>query len=135
MEIIVYTQTDNSQNEKLQREIIRTLDIQPVMAFDFKSLFDTLRYRLSREIIIVFFISFEDELDFLVSNKNKLFNSRCIMILSDKSENLTSKVLSLSPRYIAHPNQNFKDISAVLNKMIQNNERQKKNLRAEESQR
>ena len=134
MEIIIYAQTENSQSKKLQSEIMKTSDIQPIIVFDFKSLFNVLRNHLSGEVIIVFLISFEEELDFLISSKKQLFNSRNILILPNKEKKFISKGLSLYPRYIAHPSHDLKDVSLVLNKMVQNHMQYTKRLRAERSQ-
>jgi hypothetical protein len=134
MEIIIYTQTENSQCKKLQSDIMKTSDIQPIMAFDFKRLFNVLRNHLFGEVIIVFLISFEEELDFLISSKEQLFNSRHILILPNKEREFFSKSLPLYPRYIAYSNHDLNNVSLVLNKMVRNHMQYTKSLQIERSQ-
>jgi hypothetical protein len=120
MEIIVYTQFDNVKKNKLQSEIYNATNLGPIMVFDFKILFKLLKQKISEEVIIVFLISSVDELDFLISNKEKLFHSRFILILLNDEEDLTSKGLSLYPRYIDIRHA-FKEVSAILDNMIRKN--------------
>ncbi len=117
MEIIVYTQFDNVKKNELQSEIYNATNLGPIMVFNFKILFKLLKQKISEEVIIVFLISSVDELDFLISNKEKLFHSRFILILPNDEEDLTSKGLSLYPRYI-DTRHSFKDVSAILDNMI-----------------
>lgn len=117
MEIILYTHVDNTQKDKLIKKISRFTNLTPVMVFDFKSLLNIIKRRISAQIIIIFLISSHEELDDLIVNKSCLFNTRSIIILPDNREMLSSKALSLHPKYIAHDNHDFCDVCAVLNKM------------------
>ena len=127
MEIIIYTQINNAHKDKLLKEISQIINLTPVMVFDFEILFNFLKSKRSGQVVIVFLISEIEELEFLISNKVNLFNSRIILILPDRDDNFVSKGLSLYPRFHSHVNYGFKDVSAVLNKMIQNHALEEKN--------
>ncbi len=121
MEIIIYTQKENPQRDNLIKRISQVLNLTYVMAFDFENLFLFVKSKLSDQVIIVFLISTVNELDFLISNRKHLFNSRYILILSSEEESMVSKALSLYPRHLAHTANGFKDVAAILDKMIRNN--------------
>lgn len=120
MEIIIYTQKDNPQKDTLLKRISQVSNLTYVMAFDFDNLFRLVKSKVSDQVIIVFFISSAKELDFLILNRRHLFNSRYILILPSEEESIVSKGLSLYPRYIAHRAYGFKDVAAILDKMIRN---------------
>jgi len=92
-----------------------------VLALDFKSLFRLVKLKISDQVIIVFLISSVEDLDSLIANKERLFNSRYILILPNEEENLFSKAFLLYPRYLSHTSYGFKDVIQVLEKMIKNN--------------
>ncbi len=118
MEIILYANAANTQKDRFEEKIIQVIKQTSDLVGDFDTLFETIKLKLS-EHIIVFLISSVEELDFLNANKARLFNSRIILILPDQRDDLISKGLLLYPRYIAHMSRDFKDVSSVLNKMIQ----------------
>ena len=128
MEIIVYTQFDKHKNEILQNEIYQSINSRPTMVSNFKQLAKILQQKISGDVLIVFFISSIDELDYLTLNNGLLFNNRFIFILLNGNQVMVSKGLSLYPRYIAHMNHNFKDISAVVKRIVQNSHINKKIL-------
>ena len=116
MEILVFSNRDNRQKDLLLKEISQIPNLKYRMNFDFDTLFETITFKAS-DVVIVFLISFEDELDFLISTKRRFFNSRFILILPDTDETIVSKGLSLHPRYLAQKDQGFRDVAAVLDKM------------------
>ena len=117
MEIIVFSNRDNSQKDLLLKEISQIPNLEYRMSFDFDTLFETVKWKAS-DVVIVFLISFEDELDFLIANKRRFFTSRFILILPDAEKTLVSKGLSLHPRYLAQTDYGFRDVAAVLDKMV-----------------
>ena len=122
MEIIIYSQIDNPQKDKLLREISQVKSLTHVMAFDFKDLFRLVKSKISDQVIIVFLISSAEELEFLISHKDRLFNSRYILILLNEEESIISKGFSLFPKYLTNADYEFTDVAAVLDKMIQNHD-------------
>ncbi len=127
MEVIIYTDIDAAQKDSLIKKTSRVSDLTPLIVCDFNSLLHLLKSKISGKVIIVFLISSMEELDRLVHYKSDIINTQYIIILPNQEEALTSKALSLYPRYLAHKNHGFEDVCAVLNKMIQNNIR-KENL-------
>ena len=123
MEVIIYSQNDNPQKNRLIREVSQIPDLTYAMTFDFKNLFRLVKSKISDQVVIIFLISSSKELEYLISNREYLFNSRFILILLDEEESLISKALSLSPRYLAHTGYGFTDVAAVIDKMIQNNDK------------
>ncbi|MFO7884212.1 MAG: hypothetical protein R6U68_05265 [Desulfobacteraceae bacterium] len=119
MEIIVFSNRDNSQRDLLLREISKVSDLRYRMTFDFDTLFDGVK-GMPPDGVVVILITFEEEIDFFISNRKRLFYSRCILILPDEEEILISKGCSLYPRYIAQTDDGFRDVAAVLNKMVDN---------------
>ncbi|CCK82275.1 hypothetical protein [Desulfobacula toluolica] len=128
MDIIIYSDAGNTQKDKLEKEIYHVCNIMPVMVFDFKSFFNVIKSRLYGQYIVVFLIKSAEELEFLYSNKQKLFSSQYILILPNEDKQLIKKGLLLYPRYLAFACHGFKDMSAVLNKMIWNNTLKEKKL-------
>jgi hypothetical protein len=120
MDTIIYTKIENTKKEMLLKEVSKTSNIAPAMVFDFKGLFNLLRSKISGYVIIIFLISSMEELEYLDSKRDYLSTTRYIIILPDGEKKLVSKALSLYPRYLAYANEGFKDVSAVLNKMVQN---------------
>ncbi|MFO7752352.1 MAG: hypothetical protein R6V41_04450 [Desulfobacteraceae bacterium] len=86
------------------------------MIFDLDTLLETVKFKTSN-VVIIFLISIEEELDVLISNKRRFFNSRFIVILPGTENTLVSKGLSLHPRYLAQTDYGFRDVAAVLDKM------------------
>ncbi len=119
MEILIFSNRDNSQKDLLLKEISQIPNLDYRMNFEFHALLETVRFKVSDDVI-VFLISFEHELDFLISHKSRFFNSRFILILPDTKKTLVSKGLSLRPRYLAQTNHGFRDVAAVLEKMVNN---------------
>ncbi|MEA1968003.1 MAG: hypothetical protein U9N77_07265, partial [Thermodesulfobacteriota bacterium] len=84
-------------------------------------MFSLVKSKVSDQVVIVLFICYEKELEFLIANRVRLFNARFILILTNGGESLTSKALLLYPRYLAYTGYGFKDVAAVLDKMINGN--------------
>jgi len=129
MEIILYAHAANTQKDRLQKKIVQATGQAPDLVCDFDSLFKTIKLKISEHVIIIFLITSVEELDFLNSNAARLFNSRLILILPDEKDSSISKGLHLYPRYIAYMSHDFKDVCAVLNKMIQYNALEEEKLR------
>jgi len=129
MKIIIYTQKDNTHKDDLFKKVSQVTDLTPVMVFDFEGLLSAMRSKIYGKVIIVFLISFERELELLISNRKWLSNTRHIIILPNNEKTLVSKALSLYPRYLSQSSHGFKDVCAVLNKMIEYNAKKEKQIR------
>jgi hypothetical protein len=120
METVIYTHADNALKDTLLNEVAQVVQA-PAMVFNFETLFNWLKSKITDQVVIVFYISSAEELKYLHSHKGRLFNTRYIIILSSRSETSISNALALYPRYLAYEDQGFKDVASVLNKMRQNN--------------
>ncbi len=120
MEIIIYTPFDKAKQDMLQKEIYQNVKCHSIMVSNFKELSEVLQQKISGHVLIIFFISSIKELEYLQANNAILFNSRFIFILLEGNDEMVSKGLSLYPRYIAHMKHDFKDISAVVKRIILN---------------
>lgn len=118
MIIIFYTPFEKSKQDLLQKEIYDTVKRRPAMVSDFNELCSVIEQNTSGDVLIVFFISSIEELEFLNDNNGLLFNRRFIFILLNGSDEMVSKGLSLYPRFIAHMSQDFKEIAAVVKRII-----------------
>jgi hypothetical protein len=87
-------------------------------------LFYQLRSRVSGRAIIVFLISQEEELERLMADRSRLFNTKCIIVLPKNGDELAMKGLALQPRYLGYADSDFSDICRVLEKMINTHRRQ-----------
>jgi hypothetical protein len=120
LEIIIYTQTENTQKNLLLKQISKIGQPVSVMIFDIEGLFQQLKSKVSGETILVFLISSEEELDALLENKTRFFNIRFIILLSEDHKDLVSKALAMQPRYLGYTTNDYTDVGNVLNKMIKN---------------
>lgn len=120
MEIIIYTQTENTQKNLLLKQISKIGQPVSVMIFEIEDLFQQLKLKVSGETILVFLISSEEELDALLENKTRFFNIRFIILLSEDHKDWVSKALAMQPRYLGYKTNDYTDVGNVLNKMIKN---------------
>lgn len=123
MEIIIYSQPDNPQKDTLLKNLSEFIKPVPIMAFDFEGLFCQLRSKVSGRAIIIFLISHEEELERLMADRSRLFNTKCIIVLPENGDDLAMKGLALQPRYLGYANSDFSDICRVLEKMINKHRR------------
>lgn len=124
MDLIIYSHPNHPEKQDLLKKISGTAASPPVMMFDLDGLFRQLRSRVSGRVIIVFLISFGEELDRLLADRSSLFNTRYIIVLPENREDLASKGLALQPRYLGYGRRDFPDVCDVLKKMIQTYGRQ-----------
>lgn len=118
MDVIIYADPDNPEKDVLLKQVSLMIPRAPVMVFSIRGLFTLLKSRVSGEIIVVFLISSEDELDTLARDRPNFFNTRHVIILTGHSDSMVSKALALEPRYLEFTNNGYTDIGNVLLKMI-----------------
>jgi hypothetical protein len=121
MEVIIYTDINNEQKDKLLKETSKVSGLVPVMVFDPPGLANLLKSRVSGKVIVVFLIASISEFEIFDSEKQLLLNTPYIFVLSSSDEKLILKAQSLNPKYLAHSINGLKDVCAVLDKMIQHN--------------
>lgn len=119
MNVLFYTAVKDEAGECLQREI------EAVVPKDKKEIHRTIEslsrrlYRHTSEltIAVLFTASVLDILDILAIS-DLLSDVRIILILPDREEATIAMGHALHPRFICYADSNFKDVAAVLKKMI-----------------
>ena len=119
MEIIVNTNPENEFRFQLLNKISQEIGIEPTTTFGLESFFKLMRFKVSSQIIATFLISSGRELEQMAYKRHCLGDSRYILILFDDDHIMTSKALSLHPRYLAYTQDGFDDVCAVLKKLNQ----------------
>ena len=118
MEVVIYNKEGSSGPALLHGMVERVTGRRPVNAYSLDELFGILKSRVSGEMIIIFVIRAESELDALTVRKSKLLDSRIIIVLPEEEGDLTAKALTLHPRYMGYGNGGYADVGAVLSKML-----------------
>ncbi len=118
MDVVVYSETNEQQVEVLLSQIRRDVKIEPDTVRSFEALFTFLESRVSSNVIIVFMIYSEDELDTLLFSKPRLFNIKYIIVLLEDQETLVTRALAMQPRFLSFIAENYTAVCTVLLKMI-----------------
>jgi hypothetical protein len=118
MLLIVYTSPADNSASLLQHEISKMPFLQAEFIHNHDNLIRSLRSRMVFQSVIVFQAADQNDFLFLESIRNLLFDARLILILPDREKDTIDKGLSLSPRYMTYSNGNYKDVVAVLEKML-----------------
>ena len=120
MKILYYSSIINGAGERLQ-EAIESV-VQAGKTEIYRNL-ESLSQRLRRptqlpEVSILFANSRADFME-LLSIRDLLLNLRIILILPDANKETITRGHTLFPRFLTYANSDFKDVAAVLKKMIQ----------------
>jgi hypothetical protein len=117
--IIVYSKATNGIGARLQ-EAVETILPRANVEF-FHSI-----YRLSERLhrpalsfpIIVLLAMNREDLENIIAIQDLLFDSRIVLILPDKEDDTLALGHSLRPRFVSYRDSSFKDVGAVLGKMV-----------------
>ena len=118
MGILIYANPKDSSKERLFNEISIIPKLGPIIVHDHETFAHTLRWNVSDPKVIVFLAFDHDDLAFILSQKKLISDYRLIMILPDSNEESVSKGHSLYPRFLTCRDGGFKDVAAVLEKML-----------------
>ena len=117
--VIAYSSLKNNSIENVQRALHHSLFRDE---FEIHRNLRTLSRRLRqpgyRWHIALLAIDTPEELDKILSINELLSDLRILLILSDQSPKTISKGLQLVPRLITYKDGNFRELTAVLKKMI-----------------
>jgi len=120
MKVLYYGTTNNGAGKRLQKVIESVVPIEDTEVFrDIEELGRRLRLPTCDLSISVFFTKSKAELFDLVLIKKLLLNLRIILILPDGDNETITMGHTLFPRFVTYTDSDFKDVEAVLNKMIQ----------------
>jgi len=132
--MIIFFSTSCGEAEERLIGVIETL----VMARDIKmyrtidSLSRGLRQRRNNDDIAILLASSKVELHYLnlISLRNLLSDMKIIVILPDSSPDTVARGHILRPRFLSYGDGDFQDVAAVLSRMIENMETDKKIIMA-----
>ena len=117
--IIIYSKAMNGIGSKLQEVVANVL---PGSYVDTYQTISSLSERLHRPAlnfpIVILLAMNREDLDNIVAIQNLLFDSRIVLILPDREEDTMALGHTLRPRFVSYRDSSFKDVGAVLNKMI-----------------
>lgn len=119
MGILIYANRKDALKERLYDDISHVTKSPPICFHDHDSFTRALRSSMSNRKVIVFLSFNRDDLQFILSRKKLLSFHRLIMILPDRSIECISMGHSLHPRFQTHRDGDFKEVAAVLEKMLE----------------
>lgn len=119
MVVIIFSSPDREPNKKLLKNILPLLSDRQVEIYNsIPKLSRRLRQPLENDMIGLFITASNEELSEIVSINFLLRNMKIVLILPDKSEGTISKGHSLQPRFLGYLEDDFQDVTAVINKMV-----------------
>lgn len=120
MKVLYYGTTNNGTGKRLQKAIESVVPMENTeVCRDIEELGRRLRLPTCDVSISVFFTKSKAELFDLVLIKKLLLNLRIILVLPDEDSETIAMGHTLFPRFVTYTDSDFKDVEAVLKKMIQ----------------
>jgi len=117
--IIVYSKARNSIGTKLQEAVETILPRASVEAYHSIARLSERLHRPALNFPIVVLLAMNrDELENIVAIQDLLLDSRIVLILPDKEEDTLALGHTLRPRFVSYRDSSFKDVGAVLGKMV-----------------
>jgi hypothetical protein len=120
MQLIVYTNQEDNSAMLLQNEISKMPSLHAKFIHNHENLIQSLRFHMVFQSIVVFQAAGQEDILFLESIKNLLFDARLILVLPNREKDTIKTGYSLYPRFITYTGSNYRDVTAVLNKMFTN---------------
>ena len=119
MKVLYFGTTNNGAGKRLQKAIESVVSIEDTeICRDIEELGRRLRLPTCDISISVFFTKSKAELFDLVLIKKLLLNLRIILILPDGDNETITMGHTLFPRFLTYADSDFKDVEAVLEKII-----------------
>ena len=117
--IIVYSKAKNGIGTKLQEAVEAILPRASVETFHSISRLSKRLHRpaLNFPILVLLAIN-RDELENILAIQDLLLDSRIVLILPDKEDDTLALGHTLRPRFVSYRDSSFKDVGAVLGKMV-----------------
>ena len=120
MKLLYYETTNNGAGKRLQQVIESVVPIENTEVYrDIVELGKRLRLPTSDISISVLFTKSKAELFDLILIKNLLLNLRILLVLPDGEHETITMGHTLFPRFLTYADSDFKDVRAVLRKIIQ----------------
>ena len=127
MRVVTYSPTNNSATKRLKK-VIRSCakDVDKKFLTNIDKIPDELIKPRDGATALVLNIADEKEFSSIFSIKDYLWDVKVILVLPDTEDRTLSKGLKLYPRYYTYADNDFSDLSAVLEKMIASCSKDKK---------
>jgi hypothetical protein len=120
MKVLYFGTINHNDGDRLQKAIESIVPIENTEIYrEIEQLGRRLRLPTCDISISVFFTKSKAELFDLVLLKESLLNLRIILILPDEDMETINMGHTLFPRFVTYIDSDFKDVKAVLRKMIQ----------------
>ena len=118
MKLILYA-SEKTSRKKLKKAVAAVVPEEKIEQY---GSVNDLTHRLSQpsnhEFVTVLCAATAKDLTDLMTIQDLLHRLRLLLILPDQTEDYLTKGHSLFPRYIGYIDNNFKDVAAVLRKML-----------------
>jgi hypothetical protein len=125
MKIILYTESKEEMGKNLQELIHHQLPkIQIDAIQSIRRLSSTLCRPLNRVSVIVIFVVCEADIDQFLTLNPLFDNIRLILVLPDGTRDMIAPWLQLKPCFICYRDNDFSDITSVLEKIYTGQRRQ-----------
>ena len=120
MKLIYYGSTDNGDGKRLQKVIESVVPVDKTEVYrNIVDLGNRLRIPTSDVSIFVLFTKSKAELFGLILMKDMLLNLRILLVLPDGDNETIAMGHTLFPRFLTYADSDFKDVEAVLKKLIE----------------
>jgi hypothetical protein len=120
MRVLYYGTTNNGAGKRLQKAIESVVPIEDTeVCRNIEELGKRLRLPTCDLSISVFFTQSKAELFDLILLKELLLNLRILLVLPDGDNETITMGHTLFPRFLTYADSDFKDVEAVLKKIIQ----------------
>jgi len=120
MDILFFATRIDGDAKRLQREVEAVTPSENLEVHrTIDSLVQRFRKRFYHSAVAVLFITGKEELLEILSISDLLSDVRIILVLPDKEKETISKGHSVYPRFLSYADSDFKDVAAVLEKMLE----------------
>ncbi len=120
--LIFYAGKANEVSQRLQNSIQPIISKNKIkISRSIKELSHSLIHTGTNNTLTLLLATGKKDLDDLLAIRDLLVNVRCILILPDDDRQTIAKGLKFYPRFTSTISSDFKDVSAVLVKMLKNN--------------
>jgi len=121
VKLLIYSTTNDQYFLNLSNAISGVLTKEQIFTFrNIEKFSGAVRYMLSGLGVILIILRNEKELNDVFKICDRLKDHSIILILDNKTEDLTNRALQLYPRYTSYIKEDSNDVYLVLEKMITN---------------
>ncbi|MCJ7542719.1 MAG: hypothetical protein MUO88_23970 [Desulfobacterales bacterium] len=117
--VILYAKKEDNDAKRLQNLIVTlVLEKNIEISRSIKRLSKSLSHCLTHNTLVILLVANKEDLQELLAISDLLVDIRIILILPDDEKKTIAKGHRLYPRFISNITSDFKDVGAVLEKML-----------------